>query len=269
MRYIYLAPLISFLFANPNIKSELLEVDFGYNNPTSLYTKYADPGISFRLAYSKSFNKKGLFKWQAGVQYISFRSDYWSESVQSTEGNALFPVDINNYEQGVVVNGGFRLSANNGLSKNGNFRPYIGTLFGFSFFSERTSYDWGNSCSIIDIALGIAFDTDYCDDNNNTTEVNHRSSSPVFTLDLGTNIFFSNNHKFGMDVGIRYNMLTRLKRPIETELYDTDETIVNRISRYIEADYYTWYIGLSIKLDEERKQKRKKKRNRHGKGKLI
>ena len=263
---------LSFLFTNTNIKSELLEFDFGYNNPTGLYTKYADPGISFRLAYSKSFNDKGLFKWQAGIQYISFKSDYWSDSVQGISGDGLFNVDINNYEQGFVVNGGFRLSANNGISKNGNFRPYIGTLFGFAFLSERTFYDWGNSCSIIDIALGIVFgtDLDYCNNNNNTTDTDHRSSSPVFTLDLGTNIFFTNNHKFGMDIGIRYNMLTRLKRPIElTELYDKDQTIVNRISRYIEADYYTWYIGVSIKLDEERKQKRKKRRSKRGKGKLI
>ena len=268
MPYIYLILFFSFLFTNSFTKSELLEADFGYNNPTGLYTKYADPGISFRLAYSKSFNDKGLFKWQAGIQYISFRSDYWSDSVQGTSGNGLFNVDINNYEQGFVVNGGFRLSANNGLSKNGNFRPYIGTLFGFAFLSERTSYDWGDNCSGFGTFLDIILDSDYCDNNNNTTDVDHRSSSPVFTLDLGTNVFFSNNHKFGMDIGIRYNMLTRLKRP-DTELFDQTEAIVDQISRYIEADYYTWYIGLSIKLDEERKQKTNKRRNRRGKGKLI
>lgn len=259
--------LSSFLVCNTLNQSEILEIDFGQNNPTGLYDKYASPGFSARIAYSKSFKKNGLLKWQAGAQYISFRSDYWSDSVQGASGNSLFNVNVNNYEQGFVFNGGLRLTANNGLSKKGNFRPYVGALVGFSFFSERTSYNWGNDCTTLDLILDVVFDTDPCDNNNNTTDIEDRSTSPTFTLDIGTNIFFKENHKFGMDFGIRYNMLTRLKRP-DTELIVTTDNIINQISRNIEADYYTWYIGITIKLDEDRKEKRRNMRKR-GKGKLI
>ena len=63
-------------------------------------------------------------------------------------------------------------------------------------------------------------------------------------------------------------MLTRLKRPDTHLLYDQTENVVDQISRYIEADYYTYYLGVSIKLDPIKAQKRREKRGK-GKGKLI
>ena len=159
--------LSSFLVCNTLNQSEILEIDFGQNNPTGLYNKYASPGFSARIAYSKSFKKNGLLKWQAGAQYISFRSDYWNDNVQG-ENTPLWNVDINNYEQGFIINGGLRFTANNGFSKKGNFRPYIGVLVGYSFFSERTSYNWGNDCTDLDQVLNVVFDTNPCDNNNNT-----------------------------------------------------------------------------------------------------
>ena len=90
-------------------------------------------------------------------------------------------------------------------------------------------------------------------------------------FDIGSNLFFSPKHKFGIDLGIRYNMVTGLKRPdVEYELADEDSGILESTHSYIstklQADYYTWYIGISIKLDSNRKQKRKDSR---GHGKLI
>ena len=102
-----------------------------------------------------TFKNNGLFKWQAGAQYISFRSDWWSDSFQGSSGNSLMNVDIKNYEQGIVVNGGFRFTATNGLSKNGNFRPYVGGLLGLAIFSEKTSYDWGDDCSTFGFFMDI------------------------------------------------------------------------------------------------------------------
>jgi len=258
---------IAFLFPQFENKAQIIEIDAGSNHPTGLYDKYADSGISFRLAYSKSFNNNGLLKWQAGVQYIGFRSDSWSDSFQGGLG-PLMDVDIRNYEQGIVVNGGFRLTATNGLSKNGTFRPYIGGLVGVAIFSEKTSYDWGDDCSTLGFFMDILLDSDYCDNNNNATDLEHKTTSPVFTLDIGTNIFFNKNHKVGMDIGVRYNMLTRLKRPSTSLLYDQTENVIDQISRYIEADYYTYYIGVSLKLDSVKAQKRRENRGR-GKGKLI
>ena len=128
--------------------------------------------------------REGLLKWQVGFQYIHFRSDTWSDEVQGTSGNALMNVDIRNYEQGFVINGGFRLTASNGLSKNGNFRPYIGGLIGMAIFSEKTTYHLGDDCTPGDVFLGILLDSDFCD-GNNSTDLEHRTSSPTFTLDIG------------------------------------------------------------------------------------
>ena len=266
--YLLFVLLTSLIFPQFENKAQLIEIDVGSNYPTGLYDKYADSGVSFRLAYSKSFKNNGLFKWQAGAQYIGFRSDWWSDSFQGTSGNALMDVDIRNYEQGFVFNGGFRFTATNGLNKNGNFRPYVGALLGLAVFSEKTSYDWGDDCSTFGFFMDILLDSDYCDDNNNTTDLEDRTTSPVFTLDIGTNVFFNENHKYGIDLGIRYNMLTRLKRPDTNLLYDQTENVIDQISRYIEADYYTYYIGVSIKLDPIKSQQRKERRGR-GKGKLI
>ena len=265
--YLFFVLLISLIFPQFENKAQLIELDLGSNYPTGLYDKYADSGISLRFAYSKSFRNNGLFKWQAGVQYINFRSDYWTDEFQLENTPNGPDVSINNYEQGFVFNGGFRFTATNGLSKNGNFRPYVGGLIGLAFFSERTSYNWGDECSLWGSIWDVAFDTDFCD-GNYTTDVEDRTTSPVFTLDIGTNVFFNENHKYGIDLGIRYNMLTRLKRPDTNLLYDQTENVIDQISRYIEADYYTYYLGISIKLDPIKSQQRKERRGR-GKGKLI
>ena len=245
------------------------EIDFGRNYPTALYDKYADDGFSIRYSFSRAFERKntlreGLFKWQVGVQYISFRSDYWTDEVQGTSGNALMNVEINNYEQGFVFNGGFRLTASNGLSKNGNFRPYVGGLLGIATFSEKTSYDFGDGCSNFGWFMDILLDADFCSNNNNSTDLEHRSTSPAFTLDLGVNIFFDEVQDVGLDFGVRYNMLTHLKRPDQELLYYTDgnENFIQQISNHIEADYYTLYIGVVWTVKGHKKSKKNKSKGR-------
>lgn len=240
------------------------EIDLGRNYPTGLYDKYADAGFSARYSFSRAFKRKntlreGLFKWQVGIQYIHFRSEKWTDEVQGTSGNSLMNVDIRNYEQGFVFNGGFRLTASNGLSKNGNFRPYIGGLIGMSIFSEKTTYNLGDDCNAGDIFLGILLDQDFCD-SNNSTDLEHRTSSPTFTLDIGTNIFFDEVQDVGLDIGVRYNMLTRLKRPdIE---YDNTNNTFDKISNYMGADYYTIYIGVVWKVNTSKNKRKKSKGGR-------
>ena len=241
------------------------EIDLGRNYPTGLYDKYADAGFSARYSFSRAFKRKntlreGLFKWQVGIQYIHFRSDYWTDEVQGTSGNALYNIEIKNYEQGFVFNGGFRLTASNGLTKNGNFRPYIGGLIGMSIFSEKTTYDWGDDCDTFGYFLDILLDADYCDNNNNTTDLEHRTSSPTFTLDIGTNIFFDEVQDVGLDIGVRYNMLTRLKRP--DIVYDDTNNTFDKISNYMEADYYTIYIGVVWKVNTSKNKRKKSKGGR-------
>ena len=177
---------------NPDSYNEIV---IGTNYPTAHYDKYADRGFSARFTHSRAFNRKNdlaesLFKWQVGVQYISFRSSTWYDSFTMESGDQGPSVEVTNSEQGYVVNGGFRFAASNGLSSNGNFRPYVGGLVGMSFFNEKTYYDFGDGCSFAGwVIFDILFDSDSCDNNNISTNVNDRSWSPTFTLDIGTNIF--------------------------------------------------------------------------------
>ena len=260
--------LISFSYslnANPDSYNEIA---IGTNYPTALYDKYADQGFSFRFTHSRAFERKndlteGLFKWQVGLQYISFRSYTWYDNFELENTPTGPSIQITNSEQGYVLNGGFRFTASNGLNLNGNFRPYAGFLVGMSFFNEKTRYDWGDDCSAFDILLDVLLDdTDFCDNNNSSTDINDRSWSPTFTLDLGTNIFFNETQDVGMDIGVRYNMLTRLKRP--EDIYEVSG-VYSQIADYFEADYYTFYIGVTWMLNTNKS----KKKNKRDKGRLI
>ena len=66
-----------------------------------------------------------------------------------------------------------------------------------------------------------------------------------------------------MDIGIRYNMLTRLKRP--DVVFDDTESTIDQISSYINADYYTLYIGVTWMLNTNKTKRNSKK----DKGRLI
>ena len=275
MIVLYFFFITSFLFPQLNsTKAELVEFDFGRNIPTGEFDKYAEPGFSVRVAYSKSFNNNGLFKWQVGGQYILFKNNYYYDNFEMSSGTTGPSVDVNNSEQAYIINGGVRLTATNGLLKNTNFRPYVGASIGLAFFSETTTWSWddnSNNCNLDNFwiwMVGTVFDL--CEDDNNMHDVLHRNIEPIFSLDIGSNLFFSEKHKFGVDLGIRYNMVTGLKRPENVYELSTDndgifQTTHASIANKLQADYYTWYIGISIKLDSNRKQKRKHR----SQGKLI
>lgn len=231
-----------------------------------------------KLTYSQAFERNGLIKWQAGGQYIHFRSNSYYD--QFSMENSYGPyVDVVNSEQALVLNGGLRLSASKGLFSKGNFKPYIGGSVGLAFFSETTKWDWGNSfnddCSLAGWILDLAFDTFDCGDD--VTSISNTLDSrvePIFSIDIGGNLYFKENHKTGLDFGIRYNMVTGLKRPqTQYDLSDDDSGILENthayISKRLQADYYTWYIGVSVKLDKSNRSKRKEEKKRRRQGKLI
>ena len=220
-----------------------IEVDIGSNSPTGLFDKYADDGWSVRFSFARQISNSDLFKWQVGAQYMQFRSDSFTDQFNMESGSPGPEVDVVNSEQAYIVNGGLRISAEDGLFNNGMFRPYIGGSLGLAFFRETTRWSWNNSWSDCSIILEILFENYECDDDNFTHEVNDSMTEPVFSLDLGTNIYFNEDSDSGIDVGIRYNMITGLKRP-DVLYYDVnDETYHSYIIDKLQADYYTIYIG--------------------------
>ena len=109
--------------------------------------------------------------------------------------------------------------------------------------------------------MSILFqDIDWCDNNSSMQNTLHSKVEPVFTLDIGTNLFFKENQKIGVDFGVRYNMVTGLKKP--SVVYDYENDTHSYIIDKLKVDYYTIYFGLSFKLDPLRKEKRANKRSK-------
>ena len=259
---IFLALAISIIFPSSNDGTGMIEVDIGRNYPTGIFDKYTDDGTSLRFSYSKSFKDNYLFKWQAGFQYISFRTDRYTDQFVMGSGNEGPPVNVTNSEDGYIGNAGFRFTAQKGLSNKGLFRPYIGASVGFAAFRETTRWKWdsgywsNNDCvnpGFVNIILSILTeDFNLCDDNDGMHRVNDSRTEPVFTLDLGTNIFFNTSHNVGLDIGVRYNMITGLKKP--QTVYDYTNNAHEYITKKLQADYYTLYIGVSIAMNSEKKE---------------
>ena len=283
--YLLFLLIISFSFSQLGQiyknQDEIIEIGIGHNRPTGVYDKYAEPGFSARFSYSKAFNNNGLFKWQVGAQYILFENNFYNDNFEMSSGFSGPSVDVNNSEQSYIFNTGVRLTATNGILNRRNFKPYIAASVGLAFFSETTTWSWddgynsNNDCNTDDFwiwMVGAVFDL--CDDNDSMHDVLHRSTEPIFTLDIGTNLFFSQDHNIGLDAGIRYNMVTGLKRPNDLyELSNSESGALEQghanIAEKLQADYYTWYIGVSFKLDSKERSLRKEERRRKKQGKLI
>jgi len=257
---------ISTLFSNSNDGTGMIEVDIGRNYPTGVFDKYTDDGTSLKFSYSKSFKDNHLFKWQAGFQYISFRTDRYTDQFLMNSGLEGPPVNVTNSEDGYIGNAGVRFTAQRGLSNKGLFRPYVGISVGFAAFRETTRWEWdsgywgNNDCEsdgFINIILSLLTqDFDLCDDNDGMHRVDDSRTEPVFTLDLGTNIFFNTIHNVGLDIGVRYNMVTGLKKP--QTVYDYSNNVHEYITKGLQADYYTLYIGVSVAMNSPNKKSRNK-----------
>ena len=251
---------LSILYSVEHDQSSSKEFNIGWNYPTGVFDKYADDGISFRYTYSKSFKKNGLFKWQGGLQYLRFRRSSYNDEFQMSSGFNGPNVDVVNQEQGYIVNGGFRFTAQNGLFKKGNFRPYIGALAGIAYFKEDTTWDWEqhgtwdeNDCDASWLLFILTQEFD-CNDYDTMYEINDSRIEPIFTLDFGFNMFFDRKHIKGLDFGIRYNMLTGLKVP-ET-IHNYENSTHSYIIDEIQADYYTIYIGVAFLPFKSRMKKK-------------
>ena len=258
---------ISIVFSNSNDGTGLIEVDIGRNYPTGVFDKYTNDGTSLRFSYSKSFKGNHLFKWQAGFQYISFRKDHYTDQFSMDSGEEGPPVDVINSENGYIGNAGFRFTAQKGLSDKGLFRPYVGASIGLAAFRETTRWEWdsgffnSSNCTdgnfLTDLVLSILTqDFNLCDDNDGMHRTDDSRTEPVFTLDLGTNIFFSTAHNVGLDIGVRYNMITGLKKP--QTVYDYNNNVHQYITKKMQVDYYTLYIGVSIAMNSPKKESKEK-----------
>ena len=234
----------------------ILEITAGKNEPTGSYEKYADPGLSFRLAYSFQFRNNEYFRPQFAFQYIHFKADNSTTNFTLDNGLEGPSIDLTRRESALLFNAGLRYSFNDGIFNDGYFRPYLGGYVGLANFKDATYFDWSdNDCSntnflglIIDILLNEEISCLGDDNGNQSTTVHDKMTKVFYSLEFGSNIHFpkTDKHGFGLDIGIRYNIIPGLRRS-ETIFEDSNSSI-SSISKKLDANYYTLYMGTFLIL---------------------
>mgnify|MGYP001136839307 CR=1 FL=1 len=248
--------LISILF--PSIDDASIEVDLGYNKANQEFEKYNDNGFTIRCTLSNNIKNSKFFRWQASFQYISFYSNTYNDSFQMSSGLDGPTIKVTNSESGYIFQGGLRFIPELGLFQDkGIFKPYTGVGIGFGHFNEITEYEDP--------------DSDWFDDEDDyfsLDDIEHQQTNFVYSIEFGANFMFSKTKQIGLDLGIRYNMAPKIisTNVLAAEDSNSDGTIdggISNLGTRINADYYTYYIGVSFSLnfdDDDREESKPGKR---------
>ena len=236
--------------------SSSFEVDFGYQNPQGQYDKYNEPGYSIRATYSKQDELFPYIRYDFSMQYLKFKHDYWVDYTP----NYNFPIEYTHSEQSYGFLFGPRFMS---PTKRGAFRPYVGAKAGVFFFSETIKadfgYDWWDDDQTILGCLIWEF-IDSLDDEDDI-DCNSDMTSHTQTLDLkaylgmileiGAN--FNPSNDWGLDLGVQYNIIPTVRPEYEYEENEESEegigVTINKISKAINADYLTFYIGFNFNIE--------------------
>ena len=229
--------LLSFMFA------QYTEVNLGYNRANGEFDKYNDDGFSIRLAYSNNIKNSNFLRWQASFQYISFYSDTWNDCLSLGSGDCGPAIDVTNSENGYTLQGGLRFTPEKGLfGQKSLFKPYISFNIGGIYLQEKTEY------SDPDDVWGTWPGWDSPQYNFfNLDDIEDYRINFIYSLEFGYNFSFPKSEGYAIDIGMRYNMIPKIEK---TEQYinedDTIEADVLNFGNKIDADYMTFYIGVSI-----------------------
>jgi len=207
------------------------EVDGGFHIPQADYEKYVDPGISLRVVTSYVDPDFPFIRYDVGFQYLQFRREEWWDDDLWTS------VRVVNSEQSYSLTVGPRLTS---PTSKGAIRPYIGVKGGLFLFTETMKWDWSENSGFWCWLWGN------CDDDteDSQTEVLDARLHFGWMLELGTNIFI--NRRVGLDVGIQYNMIPGIRRPVT--LIDEEEQTIGYVSRKLNAYDISVYFGVSMPL---------------------
>ena len=164
-------------------------------------------------------------------------------------------IDVTNSENGYTIQGGLRFTPEKGLfGEKSLFKPYATLNVGGIYLQEKTEYSdpddiWGNWPGWDSPEYNF-FNLDDIED----WRINF-----IYSVEFGFNFSFPNSNGYGLDVGLRYNMIPEIKK---TEQYinedDTIEADVLNFGNKIDADYMTFYMGVSIPTGTLNKRKSSK-----------
>ncbi|MAV63830.1 MAG: hypothetical protein CMG00_01410 [Candidatus Marinimicrobia bacterium] len=226
-----------------------IEFDIGSQTPQGSFSKYNDSGISVRMTITHVDDLFPFVRYDLSIQRLQFKNDTWLESYGALNGLLTYE----NSEQAWGLFLGPRFMS---PTKRGAFRPYAGFKVGGMFFSETLSINWEEEDdSFMECAsgtlIGSLVDADY-DCNGDTRLLSKKFLDSSFDfgalIEIGANLNFSDN--FGLDIGFQYNIIPSI-RPEVVLIEDSSQNAgFNEISKTINADYTTFYIGVNFKVND-------------------
>lgn len=231
------------------MSAQYAEIDIGYNRANGEFDKYNDDGLSIRFTYSKNFKNSNFLRWQASFQYISFYSDTWADCLSLGSGDCGPSIDVTNSENGYTIQGGLRFTPEKGLfGENSLFKPYATFNMGGIYLQEKTEYsDPDNFWDSWDCWLTTDPQCDNNYDYFNLDDIEDYRINFIYSIEFGFNFSFPKSKGYGLDMGLRYNMIPKIKK-IEQYIPADDniEANVLNFGSKIDADYMTFYIGVNL-----------------------
>lgn len=207
------------------------EMGIGFHQPQAQYTKYVDSGLSIRCVVSLKDADFPFIRYDGEFQYLGFKNDIHWENL-SNYGVLGPSVRVKNSEQSLGFLVGPRLMS---PTRKGSIRPYIGAKGGLFVFFETITWEWDNG-------LWHWFDDD--DEDDSYTDVIDSEFHLGWILEMGTNVMTESG--FGLDFGIQYTVIPGITRP-QASIHNETNMILNDISRKLNADYVSFYIGVSLR----------------------
>ena len=239
--------LILIVLTSFNFARAYLEFDLGFQNPQGSLDKYNEPGFSFRGTYTHVDELFPFVRYDFSIQYLQFKKDIWNEQYDGLGGN---PLTYENSEQAFGIFFGPRFMS---PTKRGAFRPYVGFKIGGMFFNETLKISWqeppdeAGECFANSIIASL-FDFEYnCEGGTHVLSKDYLDMELDFgaLLEIGANMNFSD--RFGLDFGIQYNIIPSIRPEI---IQDPSSDELNVISKTINADYTTFYMGINFKIGQ-------------------
>jgi len=210
----------------------LMELGIGFHQPQANYTKYVDNGLSLRWVISSQDYDFPYIRYDGELHYLGFKNDVHWENLDY-QGNPGPSIRVKNSEQSLGFLIGPRLMS---PTRKGAIRPYIGIKGGFFVFFETITWEWEDN-------NWHWFDEED-DDDNSYTDVIDSEFHLGWMLEIGSNVTLKSG--CGLDFGIQYTVIPGITRP-EVEVPIEDEMTFDDVSKTIDADYVSFYIGISLR----------------------
>ena len=216
----------------------ILEINLGESHATGIYDRYVDIGKTIRVVSVNKIHDVKYLYWQVGFQYIGFENDNYYDS------NIGAGAYIKHTERAYMLQGGIRFSR-----EYKYFNPYIAISTDISYFNERLRWDNDNSFNDFywGVFCNIFFPSSDCDISDYDEDVIDKEWNFANSLDIGFNLYPQMESSVSFNLGVKYNVIPGYRKQDNLVINENDNT-VTWVSKKLEADYITYYLGVSVPL---------------------